>query len=319
MTQQLAQQLPPRHPMISFRRILVPLLALVALAACSATPASAQSSRSDVLFAHGSVSGTAKAIPGREGQYRLTLRGVNSRLLSFEDRPGRKERDLSVQHMMNGFFKKPGVKQPNAALSLRSGGQQREIGVELLDGRYDRKQQIARYRVRYLKQKTGKRDRLPRRFGQASLFIDSVFGQTCDVRVDGGMSADGSQLPLKLLSASKYSHDDWGILTPGTSSPIASDGPPAQLSAYYDEYVRWGSMGGFMRGCWNNATYGDQYGQVTISIADPYSGSNQYSCVATGYYSCVGPQPDSVLGGGALSVNYTVCRTVDGCTRQGAG
>ena len=213
-----------------------------------------------------------------------------------------------MERMLAGFFAKPGADPPNAALSLETrGGEQNLVGVELLDGRYNRDRGVTRYRLRSLKQHGDQPLGLPRRFGDSSVFIDTIYNY-CSTMVVGAP-------PLALTGANKYSHDDWQMV------PAWDDGangpPPGNLASADSGRVVWGSESGFARGCWNNANYADENGSVEFSVSDPYSGSNTYTCTGTGAYVCTGPWDYpwggyghgdfSDLTGDILAVIYTVC------------
>ena len=77
--------------------------------------------------------------------------------------------------------------------------------------------------------------------------------------------------------------------------------------------LEWGSESGFDRGCSNSATFVlGSYGSVTISVADPWSGSNSYSCTWTGVpgIRCLRLAPgygNPVWGGDSLSAQYDLC------------
>ena len=204
-----------------------------------------------------------------------------------------------MERMLGGFFSKPGTDLPNAALSLETrDGAQVLVGVELLDGRYNRDRHVARYRLRSLKQHVDQPLRLPRTFGDSSVFIDTIYNE-CNVIVVGAM-------PLTLTGSDMADHDNW-----------ENGAPPQTLSGDGGYAAQYGSESGFARGCWNNVNYADGAGSVEISVGDPYTGSNTYSCAGTGNYVCTGPWDYpwggyghgdfSDLSGDSISVIYTIC------------
>jgi hypothetical protein len=271
------------------------------------------------LYAHTATGGTAVNAPRGHGEWVLKLRGVPRKALAFEDRPGRQEDPIQMTRMLGGFFSKPGADPPNAALSLKThGGRQTLLGVELLDGRYNRDRRVARYRLRSLKQHGHQPAKLPRRFGDTSVFIDTTYND-CDTMVVDGAPA------LPLLSIDSAEHDSWAIYSWGEGGGYYAT-PPGNLGGG----IEFGTRSGFARGCWNNATYGDASGTVTFSVGDPYTGDNQWSCTATGGYQCWGPVdyccnadgaasfPHSIVGGGStVAAIWAVCPTGTAC--WGAG
>jgi len=131
---------------------------------------------------HGSLEPTKCHCQGRRV---LTLRGVAPQMVWFEDRPQRHAGPLPAREFVHqwtafGFQADP----PNAALTLLGGSDAADtVVVELVRRpRYDRERRTMRYDVRLLKTASGKlkdfQDDLdayvPRRFGAASLFIDTA-------------------------------------------------------------------------------------------------------------------------------------------------
>jgi hypothetical protein len=275
-------------------------------------PASAGTSAS-ALFAHTATRGSAVRAR-RDGQWVVRFKGVPHKALAFEDRPGRREEPIAMRKMLAGFFEKGGIDPPNAALSLKTRDRdQTLVGVELLDGRYNRDSNVARYRLRGLKHHGDQPLRLPRRFGDSSVFIDTFYNY-CGLMVVNGPAS------LTLTGDNKYSYDDWDLAAwvGGTGEP---GNPPFTLAPTGDEdgqATMWGSASGFARGCWNNAGYADSTGSVEFSVRAPYSDPNTWSCTATGGYVCDGPldfrdyvMPRSQVStsGNVVAAIYAVCST----------
>jgi hypothetical protein len=267
----------------------------------------------DALFAHTAKGGSAER--KKDGTWVVKLRGVPRKALAFEDRPGRREEPISMTRMLAGFFSKPGADLPNAALSLQgSGGEQSLMGVELLNGRYDPDRRVAFYRLRGLKQHGDQKLRLPSHFGDASVFIDTIYND-CDTMVVGAP-------PLTLQGIDSADHDSWKVDGWGaggdwyaTPPPSLAPNPPTGPFSGYNAMV-FGTESGFARGCWNNANYADANGSVEFSVGDPYTGSNSWSCVGTGAYVCDGPMdfeqyplPTSGFGGDTVAVIWAICST----------
>jgi hypothetical protein len=144
--------------------------------------------------AHGSLEPTKCHCRGRRV---LTLRGVAPQLVWFEDRPERHAGLLPAREFVHhwatfGFQTDP----PNAALALLNGSEAADtVVVELVRRpRYDRERRTMRYVVRLLSKAPGKLndfqddldDRVPRRFGEASLFIDTAAARQVAAREFGG-------------------------------------------------------------------------------------------------------------------------------------
>jgi hypothetical protein len=306
------------HMRSFFWPVLLAALALTGVLAPTAV--AAEPTPPSLLFSHEAARGTAAPVSGKPGEWNITLRGVPGRALAFEDRPGRLSASVRVNSMLMSFFGSREV-PPNASLSLttRPGKRPALLAVELLNGRYDAKRDILRYRVRKLVS-AGKAVRIPRRFSAAAVFIDDVAGtRECNVNLSGGRSYDQGAPPLKLTGWDKSSHNSWTPFPPQQLSGYTatfdpnSDNPPGFYA------VGWGSFQGILtfRGCTNTAIYGDQYGSVAVKVSDPWSGSNSYSCTTGGNYVCFGPLGGSRLGGDYLKVNYAVCATNDQeCLRE---
>jgi hypothetical protein len=264
--------------------------------AATAPPAETRTSRPNqsVLFAHDADGGTFEAIAGRR-EYRLTLAGVSPRALYFENRPGVHSGEESLARVLAGFFDKPGAAVPNAAVNVVDlGGRQRLMAVKLLSARYDRRRATIRYRVRALS--GAKNARLPRRFGETSVFIDT-FWNRCTAGITNGTSEN-----MNYAGSTIGSHDSWGNdYLPGVNRPTQQTLVPAQPGSGWSSDV-WGDTSGFARGCSIDVRYAMPSGAIVdVSVSSPYSSSNTYSCtVSDPKYVCLQasspPAPSSFSG-----------------------
>lgn len=160
----------------------------------------------------------------------------------------------------------------------------------------------------------------------SGLPLGGGINHNCNVMILGGESYGDAAPPLARTGYNKASNDAWGLSVWNDVMNWVPGPPPATLSG--SDYVWWGTESGLFRGCWNNASYADQYGSVAISVSDPYSSGNKWSCTTTGQYVCTGPwnltkweysvPPKSWLRGNELDVIFMVCPTNDpGCFRPG--
>jgi hypothetical protein len=297
------------------RRLVILVVALAGLAGLAATAALSHSTgrvakpdtvirktKVQYLFSQDAKGGTFKPVPGHAGSYVLSLTGVNPAALYFSDRPNRIVGAVSVGRMLKGLFHKKGAPAPNAAVStVTANGSTVLMGLELRKAKYDWKKHTLVYQARKLSQgKTqdrvkGRTDTvLPATLGHTSLFVDTFYND-CDVNLSNWGDHD---IPV-MSQTLNNSDDSWD------PAPTASTTPADQGTMSY------GSESGFARGCSNTVVFGDSQGTVTISVSDPYSGANSWSCVATGAYDCegpinVGPYDTSILGGDSLSVNFVI-------------
>ena len=164
-------------------------LALIAASLAAAQrPAATQAPERPVslLFTQSATHGSLEPAKCHcRGRRVLTLHGVAAQVVWFEDRPQRHAghlpaREFAHQWFAFGFRADP----PNAALTLLDGSDPADtVVVELVARpRYDRERRTMRYVVRLLPKASGKLAdfqadldaRVPRRFGAASLFIDTA-------------------------------------------------------------------------------------------------------------------------------------------------
>ena len=129
------------------------------------------------------------------GVGRLTLEGVDARMLYFGDRPSRRVGSMPVQDALDALFDwNSSLGPPNAALSWLDDGGERTAVVVLESGIYDAEAATVVYEVRPLSEDSqgsfgSKIIGLPNgSLGPASLFIDSVnqAGVLNNVRNVGG-------------------------------------------------------------------------------------------------------------------------------------
>ena len=291
-------------------------LAALALAgiASAAAPAPASSSRHPTkpptyLYAHDSAAGTFTAVKGSAGTFRLALSGVQRTALYFSDRPQRVVGAEPLGRMLAGFFAKPGVVHPNAAVSALdpATGQTVLMGVELLRSAYDWKRRTLVYTVKRLQEGarparlSGRTDvLLPARLGKTSVFIDDYGHNSCQVTLN-----DASHDWTLISSTLNNSNDTWGITNSWDEQAPGS--PSSWGTSEGTTSITYGSISGFDRGCGNTAMFLDKAAGVvlTVTASDPYSGSNSYSCTFTDpRFSC--GDAYGVLGGDQLYAQWTI-------------
>ena len=115
------------------------------------------------------------------GAGRLTLEGVDARILYFGNRPNRAVGSVPVQDALDALFASDSkVGPPNAALSWIDGGSEHTTVFVLESGVYDAEASTVTYEIRPLSEETqdsfgGEIVDLPSgSVGPASLFIDSA-------------------------------------------------------------------------------------------------------------------------------------------------
>jgi hypothetical protein len=284
----------------------------------AAPTAHAASPAREILFAHDADAGSLVPVADDSRLYDLKLTGVHPNALYFADRPSRLVGATPLAHMLSGFFGKPGKSAlPNAAINAidPTSGQQTVMGAELLSAQYSPKTATLTYRIRTLPQgppdvqEQGRTDVvLPASLGQTSLFIDDSY-RSCAVLVSNETMENATY-----SSQTRYTHDDW---TTAPSDARAGGGPLNAAGVIFPSTdLEWGSESGFDRGCWNNATFTfASYGSFTVSVSDPWSGSNSATCTFTGVpgVECLrlaAPYGSPVWGGDQLSAQFSVCLDV---------
>jgi uncharacterized protein YjbI with pentapeptide repeats len=163
-------------------------LLAVGVALAPVAPAQEQPQEQEIglLFAQTANRGTMKPIPGPTPRFNLRLRGVNSQVVWFQDRPGRSSGHIPVPEFTRawagfGFVEVP----PNAALTLlHAGDRQDTVVMELGQPHFKKKKSRIRYSAQLLDEATGNLShlnsdldpRVNRRFRAPSLFIDDAAG-----------------------------------------------------------------------------------------------------------------------------------------------
>lgn len=277
-------------------------------ATAQSEPGNVRGKPKSYLFVQNASAGSMTRIRGSRGLYRLRLRGVDPHAAFFSDRPARTTGVLRHGALHRALFR-PGLAAPNAAVVLVGAhSRQDTLAVRLTRPRYNPRARTLAYVARPLRSVTrGLRHlddrldrRLPRRFGAASLFIDSgtSFGHACVINLR-------NQTPYAFdpISADKWDTDDWD--TNANNSYIDANGSWETAGSDH---------GGLLRGCHFSVTYelaGTRGDTVTVSVTNPYGGSPSWDCVPadrTKYY-CDLDDGQSTLSGIILDVYWTIRRT----------
>jgi len=107
-------------------------------------------------------------------------------------------------------------------------------------------------------------------------WLSSAYSYLTDRRTCSALIENYTQDTFKRIGQSKKSEDSW------TNKP-AETMPPWDRVWFHDGGLSyWTTKGGWLRGCWNNATYESPRGTVKVATSDPWSGSNSYSCEVKG-------------------------------------
>ncbi len=170
--------------------------------ALGADPARAQvpvpgADRTFYMFVQNARSGRFERNGAAQGLYRLTLDGVQPHTIYFSDRPARDAGLSPMKRFLPGLGFSP-QNPPNAALVVAGrNGDADTLVIEIFSPRYDAKAERLTYDARILDRNGSERlaafarrqrdKTLPRRFGEASLFIDDC--------PDGGVQCTGPGLP----------------------------------------------------------------------------------------------------------------------------
>jgi hypothetical protein len=254
---------------------------------------------------------TGALTPEGGGRYRLDLANVHPSALYFTDRPVRQVGTVDPQRLFTGLLDS-GHDPPNLAINATNPktGRQEVMGVTMTSARYDAAAHTASFEVKALPQGPAPRREhnltdvvLPKSLAHTSLFIDDSTQHTCTVSI-----MDMTNTNMSLESASKWDTDSWTNNISPQSTWSLGTGNWAS--------VQYASEGGLFRGCGNSTTWTgtspDGNGlTVTITVADPWSGSNQYSCEvdsADGAPFRCGLDADSQsIGGDDLNVQVDIC------------
>jgi hypothetical protein len=252
------------------------VLLVVTIGWAAATPvAGGDSVRSHpLLFVHGARSGSLTPVAGEPDNYVLSLRGVTPTALFFQDRPGRGVGTISLKWMLRGFFSPKHEAPPNAAVSVDRGPSKPPtvMALELRSAKYDATRHRLRYAARALHQidsglpesvRSRSSQVLPRHFGPASVFVDTLWNH-CEASIQ-----NNTGVAWTLTNSYLYPTDIWG----------ADAGYNAPYSLTVGSLSLWGDSSGFGRGCKNIVAWTAPDGSVLlVTLADPYSGANTYTC-----------------------------------------
>lgn len=155
------------------------LLVLFAGALPGAASAATAGAASQRLYSQDAERGSL--VPtGKRGEYRLTLRDVKPRALWFDNLPGIRQGGIPNGRLLGRLF---GGSNGRVNASVDAWDPRRRddvvMGVVLLGGNWDAERRVLRYRVLDLRAadsdpSTKVGAKLPRRFSEASVFIDGV-------------------------------------------------------------------------------------------------------------------------------------------------
>lgn len=155
----------------------------LAPAGFGAVPERAEKQEIGLLFSQTATRGTLKQVEGKS-RFALVLKGVTRQTVWFQDRPGRQTGHIPTRDFVRawgglGFRDDP----PNAALTLLDAADHKDtVVLELRRPRYQPKTRTLRYQARRLHEasdnlshlESRRDDRIPRRFKDATLFIDDA-------------------------------------------------------------------------------------------------------------------------------------------------
>lgn len=261
------------------------------------------------LFVENARGGSFTSIRGARNLFRLRLRGVDSHAVFFADRPLRTSGVIRHAVMQEVLFRR-GLPSPNAAVVLLApDGRRDTLAVRLSRPHYSARAHTLAYDARPLRNVTPGLRRpsaqlahtLPRRFGPASVFIDSgrTAGKSCVLKLN-------NQTPYAFVpvSVSNWSTDSW-IFDPSNVYITPNSGWQGSGS----------DGGGLFRGCHFSVQYelaGTRSDTVTLSITNPYNSSDSpsWDCVPsdrTKYY-CDVDFSQSTTTGLIVKIYFTVHR-----------
>ena len=242
-----------------------------------------------LLFALQGDSGTLIPTKAGHGRFVLTLRNVPSQLLWFTDRPVRSGGAISTSGFVKawsslGFGRQP----PNAVITLSRGAKNANaLAVELRKPAYNARTRKLTMHVRALRKADsdlarigrGLDRRLPRRFGQAALFID------------------GGATQPKGVSCNSVGELD---LYPSAVTPTGYVGANGQLLSDVQYQVLAGAIGFRFGGSVGSGEFGVPAVSAAAGLAYQVCNDGYYPSVSTGNYSG-GAQCDA----GALNLQAT--------------
>ena len=219
-----------------------------------------------LLFVQNAESGTLRPT-GHEGSYTLTLTGVDPHAIFFADRPARDSGVIRTDTLIPMLYG-PDSTPPNAALVVNDDASQGVASLELVRGKYDAGSGTVTYEARTLNDLT--RPNLqhlehridqdpPKKFGRASLFIDTFSGHQCHGSLIN--QTENHAYLFVTESFSKKPEDTW------VTQP--------QQTYFVDSLnsLIWHTSGGAIRGCYN---------EVTVGVYQCPGGGPQKSCEGTG-------------------------------------
>ena len=163
-------------------KVVLFLFALVLLVGAQVDAAAAASGDESPtrLYSLDAERGTLVPTGKRDGEYALTLRGVEPRAFWFQNRPGSLEGSTSYTQLLKLLFDRDAA-PTSAAIDAWDPKRRDDVvmGVELRGGSWNPRLRILRFQVIDLRASAGKEAgrvgvRLPRRFAEAGLFIDDV-------------------------------------------------------------------------------------------------------------------------------------------------
>ncbi len=294
------------------------------------------STRGEVItkvFVQDAASATFEPDGAHPGDYTLTLHGANPRTLWFQSPPGRLEGTVPNQRALDPFFREPGEEPPNAAIDAWDPRTRDDVtlGFKVLDGEWDAAAGVLRYRVHRLR--GGEGGALPHRLRRIGLFIDDCgagcqdliknlidlgiylnkfFGdrQTCTGIIENLTAPYPMDTPPpgNTTGTLNWQSDDY-------ASASSWDTNPPRVVPYTDPFYHesgasgstlagWTTVGYWLHDCWNVVNYAGAAGTVSIYASDPYYGSNNFACTATGALTCF--LDGDTLGGDHLVVEYCI-------------
>jgi len=107
-------------------------------------------------------------------------------------------------------------------------------------------------------------------------WLYSAYSYLSDRRTCSALLENYTQDTFEKIGSGKKSEDSW------TNKPIEKIPPWDRVWFHSGGLSYWTTKGGWLRGCWNNVTFRGPRGTVKVSVSDPWSGSNSYSCEVKG-------------------------------------
>lgn len=243
------------------------VVCVLAAAGLSLLPAAAQAADTEpgVL---GAVTARSGTLTPRAHGLDLVLRGVSARGTWFTDRPAHDAGTAPVSRLVDAFFG-PGEALPNGALAI-DGRKGATVVVELSRPRSADGGRTLRFAARELEDvparlsSFGRTGALPRRFGGATLFIDST-DQACQVDVTVPSTSTLQQGSVS-FSGTFGTDPSWAQTQTGIHA--ANDG-----EMFY-------GCGSTMTASYEDATVASGGYTVTVTWSNPMTGTNSSSCTA---------------------------------------